>query len=110
MQQFIQTRDYQRSAINGYLDKEGQTYNEVGERLYNCCNKGVSDWITNQIRTAQEMQRFENKINEGSISNKTNHFESEYDSTEDIEIAGGVESVSRFARVLRINKHTNKTE
>jgi superfamily II DNA helicase RecQ len=64
MQRFIQTRDCRRFAMSGYLDEEGQTCEEVGGRLCDCCGGGVSDWTAGQVRTAQELQQFENKMNE----------------------------------------------
>lgn len=64
MQRFIQTRDCRRFAMSGYLDEEGQTCEEVGGRLCDCCGGGVSDWTASQVRTGQEVQRFEDKMDE----------------------------------------------
>jgi hypothetical protein len=50
--------------MSGYLDKEGQTCDEVGGRLCDCCGGGVSDWTASQVRTAKEVQQFEDKMNE----------------------------------------------
>jgi superfamily II DNA helicase RecQ len=64
MQRFIQTRDCRRFAMSGYLDEDGQTCEEVGGRLCDCCGGGISDWTASQVRTAQELQRFEDQMNE----------------------------------------------
>ncbi|KAH6689945.1 hypothetical protein BKA61DRAFT_457987, partial [Leptodontidium sp. MPI-SDFR-AT-0119] len=64
MQRFIQTRECRRFAMSGYLDEEGQTCEEVGGRLCDCCGGGVSDWTAGQVRIATELQRFEGKMNE----------------------------------------------
>jgi superfamily II DNA helicase RecQ len=64
MQRFIQTRECRRFAMSGYLDEEGQTCEEAGGRLCDCCGGGVADWTAGQVRAAQELQRFEDKMNE----------------------------------------------
>ena len=56
IQRFIQTRDYRRFAIGGYLDEEGQTCDEVSSRLYDYYGGGVTDWSTRQVRIATELQ------------------------------------------------------
>ena len=50
--------------MSSYLDKEGQTCEEVGGRLCDCCGGGVSDWTTGQVRVAAELQRFERMMDE----------------------------------------------
>ncbi|KFX86057.1 hypothetical protein O988_09786, partial [Pseudogymnoascus sp. VKM F-3808] len=64
MQRFIQTRECRRFAMSGYLDEEGQTCEEVGGRLCDCCGGGVADWTAGQVRRAKELQRFEEKMDE----------------------------------------------
>ena len=64
MQRFIQTRDYRRFTMSGYLDEEGQTCDEVGGLLCDCYGGGVADWSTGQVRAAKEVQQFEEKMNE----------------------------------------------
>jgi superfamily II DNA helicase RecQ len=64
MQRFIQTRECRRFAMSGYLDEEGQPCEEAGGRLCDCCGGGVADWTAGQVRAGQELQRFEDKMNE----------------------------------------------
>ena len=64
MQRFIETRDCRRFTMSGYLDEEGQSCDEVGGRLCDCCGGGVSDWTASQVRTAKEVQQSEDKMNE----------------------------------------------
>jgi hypothetical protein len=52
MQRFIRTRECRRFAMSGYLDKEGQTCEEAGGRLCDCCGGGVADWTAGQVRAA----------------------------------------------------------
>jgi superfamily II DNA helicase RecQ len=64
MRGFIETRDCRRFAMSGYLDDEGQTCEEIGGRLCDCCGGGIADWTTAQVREAQELQKFETLMHE----------------------------------------------
>jgi hypothetical protein len=64
MQRFIQTRDCRRFAMSGYLDEEGQTCEEIDRQLCDCDGGGVADWSARQVRAAQELQEFEEQMNE----------------------------------------------
>jgi len=64
MHRFIQTRDCRRFAMSGYLDEEGQTCEDVGGRLCDTCGGGIADWTSSQVRTAKELQWFEDHMSE----------------------------------------------